>query len=326
MRRALPLLTAATLLAALTACAGDAPAPADSTPPAADAAADVCSAESGSASKAVTVSDDLAAAPEVAFEAGIDAATTERTTVVEGKGEELERGSLAQVAFAVYNGATGAPIESYGYAEGETTAAFQVDTTQLLPGFAKTLGCASVGSRVVSVIPPSEGFGEAGNTDLEVAGDASLVLVMDIESAIRTIRYEAGDELPGTLPTVAPAADGSPTVAVPAAEAPKDLHIATLTKGDGEVVPAGSSVQVHYRGMQWSDGTVFDESWGGEPATFALDQVVPGFAAAIAGQTVGSQVLVVMPPIYGYGEQAPENTAPLAGQTLVFVVDILAIG
>jgi peptidylprolyl isomerase len=53
--------------------------------------------------------------------------------------------------------------------------------------------------------------------------------------------------------------------------------------------------------------------------------VIEGFAAAIVGQRVGSQVLVSIPPVYGYGEAGDGNTSPLAGQTLVFLIDIVSV-
>lgn len=67
----------------------------------------------------------------------------------------------------------------------------------------------------------------------------------------------------------------------------------------------------------------FDSSWSrGGPATFSLSQVVKGWTNGLAGQTVGSQVLLVVPPSEGYGDTA-QNGIP-ANSTLVFVVDILS--
>ena len=54
-----------------------------------------------------------------------------------------------------------------------------------------------------------------------------------------------------------------------------------------------------------------------------LDGVVPGFAEALEGQTVGSQVLVVIPPELAYGEEGAGSIP--ANATLVFVIDILGI-
>ena len=82
-------------------------------------------------------------------------------------------------------------------------------------------------------------------------------------------------------------------------------------------------MRVHYTGLTWADRTVFDTTWDAEPKSIDLSTMLPGFAEAITGQTVGSQVLVVIPPDQGYGDQA-QGQIP-ADSTLVFVVDILGI-
>ena len=81
---------------------------------------------------------------------------------------------------------------------------------------------------------------------------------------------------------------------------------------------------MHYTGVIWATGEVFDSSWTlGEPTSFATTDVIPGFGKALVGQTVGSQVIAVIPPSEGYGEA---GSGDLIGgtDTLVFVVDILA--
>jgi FKBP-type peptidyl-prolyl cis-trans isomerase len=128
------------------------------------------------------------------------------------------------------------------------------------------------------------------------------------------------------LPEVTLADDGRPTVTIPDADPPAELQIAVLKKGDGEVVPDPANVTVQYQGVNWRDGEVFDESWGeGTPTPFSTTQVVPGFAAAMIGQTVGSQVLVVVPPAEGYGDGGQPSAGIEGGDTLVFVIDVLAV-
>ncbi len=90
------------------------------------------------------------------------------------------------------------------------------------------------------------------------------------------------------------------------------------------MVNPGDTVIVQYTGVLYDGGTVFDSSWDkGAPTQFATTAVVPGFKKALEGQTVGSQVLAVIPPADGYGDQA-QGSIP-AGATLVFVVDILGV-
>jgi FKBP-type peptidyl-prolyl cis-trans isomerase len=97
-----------------------------------------------------------------------------------------------------------------------------------------------------------------------------------------------------------------------------------LIKGDGIVVAEGQTVIVHYTGWLW-DGAMFDSSWNrGSPATITLEtgQLIDGWVQGLVGQTVGSQVLLIVPPELAYGDTT-QGSIP-AGSTLVFVVDILA--
>ena len=50
-----------------------------------------------------------------------------------------------------------------------------------------------------------------------------------------------------------------------------------------------------------------------------------GFAEAMIGQTVGSQVVVIVPPADGYGEEGEPGSGIEPTDTLVFVIDILAV-
>lgn len=324
-RRTAPVLAsfaAVALIATLAACSNDAPKPAASTAAAA-ADVDVCATTSGKASDSVTVPTTLGTEPTATFDKGLSTSETERTVVVKGTGDKLEAGGTASVSYVVFNATTGEKIDAAGY-DGGVVPQFTASTSALMAGLAKSIGCVTSGSRVVSVIPPADAFGTAGNADLKVAADDALVVVLDVGDILPTKAWGADQPAPEGLPTVKLADDGTPTVTLPKGDAPTDLKIGVLKKGDGAVVAEDATVTVQYQGTKWSDGSVFDQSWGRGSTQFALSGVVPGFAQAIAGQTVGSQVVVVIPPALGYGEKSDSNTAELAGETLVFVIDILA--
>ena len=130
------------------------------------------------------------------------------------------------------------------------------------------------------------------------------------------------------LPTVALADDGAPTITVPGGEPPADLIAQPLIEGTGDVVAAGQTITVHYTGVLWNDGTVFDSSWeSGSPATFDIGTgaVIAGWDEGLVGRTVGSQLLLVVPPAKGYPEGSPDGSIT-ATDTIVFVVDILDAG
>ena len=99
-----------------------------------------------------------------------------------------------------------------------------------------------------------------------------------------------------------------------------------LIKGDGPVVESGQTVRVHYTGIVYATGKQFDSSWDrGDPADFVIGQgkVIPGWDKGLVGQTVGSQVLLVIPPADGYGTSGNSQAGISGTDTLVFVVDIL---
>ena len=113
------------------------------------------------------------------------------------------------------------------------------------------------------------------------------------------------------LPTVELADDGAPTITVPDAEPPTELIVQPLIEGDGAVVEAGQTITVHYTGVIWDTGAVFDSSWeSGSPATFEIGTgaVIPGWDEGLVGQTVGSQILLVVPPAKGYPEGSPDGS------------------
>lgn len=151
--------------------------------------------------------------------------------------------------------------------------------------------------------------------------------VFTIMSATASSTRAAGEQvtdLPSGLPTVTlDDATGKPSIDVSTYTDHGDQLVAQpLIKGSGDTVQDGQSVTVNYTGWL-TDGTQFDSSWdNGSPATFSLDQVVTGFKNGLVGQTVGSQVLLIIPPDQGYGSTA-QGSIP-ANSTLIFVVDILA--
>jgi len=132
------------------------------------------------------------------------------------------------------------------------------------------------------------------------------------------------DELLSALRSVAP-----PDVAAAPGDAQKSatgLASKVQSKGAGGGHPGPRDrVTVHYTGVIWGTGKVFDSSWTkGTPATFQTSGVIPGFGKALVGQKVGSQVIAVIPPADGYGTAGQAGAGISGTDTLVFVVDILA--
>jgi peptidylprolyl isomerase len=323
VRAAVPFVLAIGLAATLAACT-----PAAENSDSKGATASQECAPSGSASESIKVSGEFGAKPEVTFDAPLSVKETERTVVSKGDGEKVEAGSVVNIDFTMINAETGEEVSTTGHTTGTATP-ITVDEDQFLTGLVKTIECSTVGSRVVGVIPPADLWGDAGAQALGVTGEQSLVFVADIvEMAEKPLERAEGtpQEAPAGLPTVELAKDGTPTVTIPDAAPPADLQIAVLQKAEGTVVEDGDTVTVHYVGVNWRTGEVFDGSWErGQPAQFPTTGVIEGFQKALVGQNVGSQVMAVIPPAQGYGPQGGNAQAGIeADDTLVFVVDILA--
>ncbi len=83
---------------------------------------------------------------------------------------------------------------------------------------------------------------------------------------------------------------------------------------------------MQYTGVNWRTKKVFDSSWS-RSTPFALNigvgQVIKGWDTGLIGQTVGSRVMLVIPPAEGYGKTGSSQAGIKGTDTLVFVVDIL---
>lgn len=102
------------------------------------------------------------------------------------------------------------------------------------------------------------------------------------------------------------------------------LQYAVVASGPaGGANPAlGDEVRVNYRGTL-ADGTPFDASNPGEPSTFVVGELVPGFNEALLLMKPGDRWTVVIPPPLGYGDQ-PRGPIP-PGSVLVFDLELLEV-
>ncbi|MFA5547918.1 MAG: FKBP-type peptidyl-prolyl cis-trans isomerase [Porticoccaceae bacterium] len=100
------------------------------------------------------------------------------------------------------------------------------------------------------------------------------------------------------------------------------LQYKILEEGDGPSPAAEDTVEVHYTGTL-IDGTEFDSSHRrGVPATFGVNQVIPGWTEALQLMKEGAKWQLVIPPALAYG---PGGTGGPIGpnQTLIFEVELL---
>ena len=102
------------------------------------------------------------------------------------------------------------------------------------------------------------------------------------------------------------------------------LQYEVLEEGDGSTPSRHDQVTVHYKG-ELLDGTVFDSSYDrGQPATFPLNRVIPGWTEGLQLMQVGAKYKFYIPPQLGYGSRDMGTIPP--NSTLIFQVELLSIG
>ena len=115
-----------------------------------------------------------------------------------------------------------------------------------------------------------------------------------------------------------------PSITIPAGAVPITLQKKDLIVGTGETVQPKDTVTVNYVGINYVDCAEFDSSWSrGQPATFSLSNLIPGFQQGMEGMKVGGRREIIIPPSLGYGTQGAGSVKP--NEELVFVVDLLGV-
>ena len=324
--RNLVLGAAAASLIALTACGSaapeDTPSPTDSV--SATPSASASPSASPSPTVSVSPSPDLSGItvtgddrPKIEVKAPWNIASTQVKVLKEGGKQIVGENATVTVDYVGVNGTTGEEFES----SFESQPA-QFPLGYVVAGFKKAIAGQAVGSRVLVGMTSDDAYGEKGNQG--IPPNTPLIFVIDLRSA--SFDEAFGEEVKPAkgLPAVT-MKDGKPEIAIPdGAKAPEKLVVQELVKGPGAKVEKDSTITVQYRSWTYADGKIFEDAW--EAQEGSLDKLIPGWQEGLAGKTAGSRVLLIVPPAKAYpdGRETPKPTLA-AGQTLVYVVDILDV-
>ena len=105
---------------------------------------------------------------------------------------------------------------------------------------------------------------------------------------------------------------------------PSGLQYVVEKEGDGAQPTAEDEVTVHYTG-KLLDGSVFDSSVSrGEPATFPLNRVIPGWTVGVQLMKEGAKYTFFIPSDLAYGPQGVQGVIP-PHSTLIFEVELIKV-
>jgi peptidylprolyl isomerase len=269
----------------------------------------------------VEVTGETGEKPTLEFDQPFELTESDTLVLEEGDGDEVTANTVVTFDYVFVNGRDGSELDSSF--DGEPAEV--VFEESLMPGLYEGLDGVPAGSQVLIGIAPGDGLEQGQSTD--VKDTDTLLFYADIHDVRVPLDRAEGTPVEPVdgLPSVELADDGAPTITVPDTAPPTDLVSQLLIEGEGAEVESGQQLTVHYTGVTWGSGEVFDSSWErGSPATFPIGTgaVIKGWDEGLVGQKVGSQVLLVVPPDKGYPDGSPDGSIK-AGETIVFVVDIL---
>src|SRR5438067_6912851 len=243
MRRFLALI-AIPLLACLVlaGCGGSSKSSASSSSSATSSAA-----ASPGANTAVTATGAFDKTPTVTIPKATPGNSLTVRTLIQGSGTTLTKSDALAANFVLYfwQGKSSS-LKASTYTSSPT-----VIGGQMLPGLESALIGKKVGSRVLAVIPPSQGYGTAGNSQIGVTGSTWLVFVIDAVKSYADNAGATGAQVSnggGNLPTVSDKTGTAPTLSFPSVSPPGSLVTKTLVKGKGPAVAKGEYVVAQYTG------------------------------------------------------------------------------
>jgi peptidylprolyl isomerase len=296
---------------------------------------------SGSASASISAAGKIGQNPKAEVPTPTVTKRVQVSTPKKGSGLLLGSGDIADIQLSLYAGSNGAELDSTG--QGGFTKSGELQVTvggkdTVSPAIAKSLLCQRVGSRVVTVMTAAQYFGTAAAAKQESI-DPSLVLVSvaDIDRGYRGRATGILQPLGSGFPSVVTSPNGTPGLTLDLQTPPKTLQWEVVRRGSGAKVKAGQEVLLQVQAVAWTDPaptTPFDTTWTDQvPRLYKLtalsknatgQSLDPGSVKALVGQTIGSQVLVVVPPKAGYPSGAAPSGYPTKS-TLIFVYDVLGV-
>lgn len=285
----------------------------------------------GQASSLVRVVDEDSQQQGVSYPTPLKTTGREVSVLTEGEGMPAYPGTYVDFDVNVFLGAnleylTGSPYDPLNPLRRAIDPVGE-------DAFGAVLTCMTPGSVLAVTTTVEDIFGTIEEDDV-LQNDSTVVAIVNVHKTYPQ-QADGRDQFPRSgMPTVVTTDDGVHGLSFPNAPIPTELVVSVLKQGSGERLEEGSFVTAHFTGAVWNTREVFSTSFErGIPLSLSLldlsqiqsgQGVIPGVAQALIGQTVGSRILVSIPPELGYAPgQAPAGVPE--GATLVYVFDILGV-
>lgn len=263
----------------------------------------------------VTASGTLGEKPKIAFNAPMTVSNGSYVVLQKGNGDVIEDGDRVCARSIALNVKDGTELMDT-WSDETPECSIKVSSSTLNSTYYNEIKGAKLNTTIA--------FG----VNDESSSGYSYLMVMTFVSKSKDLEKATGTvvtDIDSKLPKVTRADDGKPSIDMNGQGKVSKLVTQTLIKGTGAKLTDSSTAVVKYTGWL-TDGTQFDSSWDSN-STFDADLsssggIIQGWKDGLIGQTVGSQVLLIIPSSLGYGDSG-SGSIP-GGATLVFVVDILA--
>jgi peptidylprolyl isomerase len=233
--------------------------------------------------------------PTMTFPSSSAPGTLQVKVIRKGDGPVVKKGDLLEVNYVgqIWRG----KIFDSSFARHEP-ATFQIGVGKVIPGWDKELVGAHVGSRLLLVIPPKDGYGPGGQTSAGITGKDTIAFVVDILGS-----YSATSEgQQATSPLVASGGGvkvswppNSPPTAhlVRGVASPRKLATFLLSRGSGKPVAPGVAI-LQFVVLNGKTGQVLESTWASDLPN-AVSVTRSGSLAGLIGVPVGSRLVLDVP-------------------------------
>lgn len=260
---------------------------------------------SGAASTAAlpTVKGNFNQTPTISFPSSKPPTTLVSKYLHKGNGPKVKKGELlvANYVGQIWHG----KVFDSSFARNQLSG-FPIGVGEVIPAWDDTLVGAPIGSRLLLVVPPADGYGSSGNTGAGITGTDTIVFVVDVVNAYTMSAvgdpHATVEQSDVSGVTVTGKANVEPKVTVKkGSKQPTKVTTTLLDKGHGKKVTAGLVVlqllQVDWTGKTVASTWALDTPYGANIGVTSSPSIFDG----LVGMPLGSRVLIELPKITSDG-------------------------